>query len=152
MMTHETDNTQLTVSYELLLLLRWLIEHEEERVKKLVQKALQGGLHKQIQSFSLDKQDSEVTQELHYSVTDFFNLVELLLAESVSAQVEYDAKQKNLMPTVDQIDSTICDTDTVRSSLERAASVIAKNPDANAKDVLFQELLKNWKPNTKMVN
>jgi hypothetical protein len=56
------------------------------------------------------------------------------------------------MPAIDQIDSSICDEDTVRSSLEKATMTIAANPGADPKDTLFQELLKNWKPSTKVIN
>ena len=54
-----------------------------------------------------------------------------------------------LMPSLDQIDSMACDTATVRSSLQKATSKLRINPEANPQDLLFKEILKQWKPQKK---
>lgn len=147
MKTNETENNQLTVSHELLLLLRWLVSNEEERLKKIVNKALNAGLHQELQKISFTKK--ELAEEIQYSITDFFNLLEILLIEGINEQVVRNAKENNLMSALDHIDSTICDEITVRSSLEKATNKIAHNPNANPKEILYTELLKFWKPTNK---
>ena len=56
------------------------------------------------------------------------------------------------MPTIDHIDSTICDDATVRSSVEKATAKSEQHPKANAQELLFKELLKRWKPSKNMMN
>jgi hypothetical protein len=154
MMNHEENNTQLTISHELLLLLRWLITHEEERIKKLVQRAINTGLHMELHDCNRQyTSESSEWQELQHSVEDFFTMLEVLLAETVNDKINCNAQHDQLTPALDQIDSTMCDTNTVRSSLEKASVQFAKNPEKNnAKEILFHELLKNWKPTTKIMN
>ena len=42
---------QFVISYELLCLLRWLLEHDVEKLKKMVSKALAPGLKEDIKQF-----------------------------------------------------------------------------------------------------
>jgi hypothetical protein len=59
------------------------------------------------------------------------------------------AVEKNLMPAIDHIDATLCDTDTVRTSIEKATAKIEINSKDNPQEILFRELLKRWKPPAK---
>jgi hypothetical protein len=145
-MIHELDN-QFTISHELLILLRWLILHDEERLRKMVTKALASGLHEELQKIN----SVPPTQEVQYSITDFFVMLEVLLIDAISEQVNKDAKGQNLMPAIDQIDSTLCDKEIVQFSLEKATTKMAHNPNANPREILYQELLKNWKPHNKSI-
>lgn len=149
MTKHDVESGQLTISHELLLLLRWLVTHDEEKLKKIINKALSNGLQRELQHVDSIKADAETEQEMHYSVTDFFALMEILLAEGMNQQLTNEAKQQNLMTTLEHIDSTICDDETVRMSLEKATVKIADNPHDNPKDVLYTEILKRWKPHNK---
>jgi hypothetical protein len=72
--------------------------------------------------------------------------LETLLLETISEHVKEKARQQKLLPALDQIDTNQCDNSTVRSSLEKATSTFAHNPDTNVKELLFKELLKRWKP------
>ncbi|HRN77894.1 MAG TPA: hypothetical protein PLU71_01525 [Candidatus Dependentiae bacterium] len=142
-------HAQFTLSYELLCLLRWLIDHDAEKLKKVIKKAISSEQFcqeiKQLDDINLAAQ----AEDMQHSIIDFFGMLEALLLESMHEQVEKRARQKNLMPAVEQIDSTICDDATVRFSLEKTTSKIEKNPNINAKEQLFKELLKRWKPHKK---
>src|SRR3972149_2629664 len=109
-MTHNDgfsgENSQFVLSYELLCLLRWFVDHDADKLKKLITKA-------------------------------------------INEQAVKKAVEKNLMPAIDQIDSTICDDATVRFSIEKAATKIDHNPMENPKELLFKELLKRWKQSNK---
>ncbi|HXW86229.1 MAG TPA: hypothetical protein VEK38_02700 [Candidatus Bathyarchaeia archaeon] len=142
-----SHNAQLAISYELLCLLSWLTDHDSEKLKKLITKALASGLQKKIQQI-----DHHNQEELYHSIIDFFNLLESLLDNAIKEQIVQQAKEKKLLPAIDQIDTTICTDAIVQSSLEKATVTMEDNPEKNPKEVLFNELLKRWKPHNKYVN
>jgi hypothetical protein len=146
---------QFVISYELLCLLRWLIENDVEKIRKMVSKALASGLKDDIKQFERlgdVNADPVMIEEIQHSIIEFFHMLEILLLESIKEQAVQRAVEKNLMETVDHIDSTICDDATVRSSVEKATAKSELQPKANAQDLLFKELLKRWKPSKNMMN
>ena len=147
--TPETDG-QFVLSYELINLLAWLMEHDSHKLKALITKALASGLKDRIRKEDtlVDRTSLEDIQE---SIIDFFGMLEALLLESLNEQAVQKALERDLMPSIDQIDSTMCDDATVRCSVEKATSDLDKHPQKNPKDLLFKELLKRWKPNKKNV-
>lgn len=151
MMNHEeNNNTHLTVSHELLLLLQWLITHEEKKLQNIIKKAMKSGLHLELDNHSKHKTDA-ISSNLSETVSDFFSLLEDCLTEVVDNNISHNQHQK-MVPALDKIDSTVCDSTIIQSSLEKASTEFAKNPERNAHEILFHELLKNWKPDTKIMN
>jgi uncharacterized membrane-anchored protein YjiN (DUF445 family) len=147
------DNAQFVLSYELLCFLRWLVYNDSDKLKKLITKALASGLKDDIDRIRGQKINDQMNEEVQHSILDFFNLLEMLLNESVNEQTVQRALSKNLMPAIDQIDSSICDDEVVRSSVEKVTTKIEHNPKANeqAKELLFKEVLKRWKPHNKNI-
>ncbi len=147
-------NDQFVLSYEMLCLLHWLVEHDADNLKQIIAKALSAGLKNKLHKLNTSSSGNLVMiDDIQQSIVDFFALLEALLLESINERVTQKAREENLIPAIDQIDSTLCDTATVRSSLEQATNTIEHNPDMNAKEQLFKELLKQWKPRNKtMVN
>lgn len=146
---------QFVISYELLCLLRWLLENDVEKLKKMVFKALATGLREDIKQFELlgdVSADPAMVEEVQHSIIEFFSMLEMLIAESIKEQAVQRAVEKNLMPTIDQIDSTLCDDDTVRSSVEKTVARSEQHPKENPQNVLYKELLKRWKPSKNMMN
>ena len=123
------------------------MEHGSPELKQLVGKALAAGLRERMHYADAEVHMAE--EEMQDAIVDFFSILEGLLIETVNEQAMLKAHEKNLVPALEHIDSTICDTATVRSSLEKATNKMSKNPDANAQQLLFEELLKRWKPNKK---
>ncbi len=144
------NNTQFVLSYEILCLLRWLVEHDPEKLKKLVAKAVASGLLDEIHE-AREAQSDEQMEDIQYSILEFFSLLDVLIAQSINEQTVQRAMEKNLMPAIDQIDSNICDDETVRSSVEKATAKAGHNSKENPKDLLFKELLKRWKPHDKNI-
>ncbi len=144
------NNTQFVLSYELLCLLRWLIEHDADKLKKIIAKAVASGLHEEMQRTD-NTSELNLSEDMQHSIIDFFELLEDLLFDTVNEHVVQKAKEKNLFPTIDQIDSTICDDATVRFSVEKVTKKIDHNPNTNAKEQLFKELLKRWNPHNKNI-
>lgn len=146
---------QFVISYELLCLLRWLLEHDVEKLKKMVFKALATGLKDDIKLFEQlgdVNADPAMIEEVQHSIIEFFSMLETLLLESIKEQAVQKAVEKKLMPTIDHIDSTICNDDIVRSSVEKATEKSELYPKENAQDLLYKELLKRWKPSKNMMN
>lgn len=143
------NDNQLTVSYELLYLVQWLLENESGALKKLINHALENGLKQDLQTAV--NSELKNTEDIQYSIVDFLALLETLLHENVSEQNMKRIMEKNLMPAIDNIDSKECDKATVDFSVEKATSKIENNPEENPQEILFQELLKCWKPNKKTI-
>ncbi|HZW61436.1 MAG TPA: hypothetical protein VFF04_04365 [Candidatus Babeliales bacterium] len=144
------NTNQFVLSYELLSLLQWMVEHDAQTLKNLIAHALKAGLKQEIQRSDL-KNTTQTLEGAQYSVLEFFSLLEALIAETINEHAVQSALEKNLMPAIDQIDSTHCDDATVRRSIEKATAKLEHNPHDNPHDILFKELLKRWKPSKKTV-
>lgn len=142
------NNNQLTISYELLYLMQWLLENEPERLKKLIVQALHKGLKEEMLAASKNK-NLTTDEDLQYSVVDFLTLLESLLHEAINEQALKKLTEKKLLPALDHIDKTVCDDSYIQFSIEKASSKLEHNPQQNPQEVLFKELLKCWKPNKK---
>ncbi len=140
----DTPPEQLTLSYELLYLLQWLIEHEQETLKVLIQEAVR---HQRNATY-LQKEHVYVAhdEELQQNIVDFFELMDVLLYETLEEESIHKAVQMNLMPSLNHIDSAACDTDTIQSSVDEVTAHLDAHPEQNAKDTLYKELLKQWEP------
>lgn len=139
------SSSQFALSYELLHLLQWLTRNDADKLKKIIAKAIAQGLHEEIQKVD-NMSDSNLLQDMQHSMIDFFELLDELLLDAMAERTEKKAREKNLLPTIDLIDSTFCDDETVRSSIEKTTKKLDHHPNINAQEQLFKELLKKWKP------
>jgi hypothetical protein len=142
------NNSQFALSYELLHLLRWLGQHDTDKLKKIISKAVAHGLHDSIQKATTIS-DPNILEEMHHGIVDFFELLEMLLSDAINVHMEQKAREKNLLPTIDHFDSSLLDNETLRSSIENTTKKLDHNPHMNAKEQLCKEFLKQWKPITK---
>src|SRR5207253_161751 len=107
-MTQEPfNNNQFVISYELLELFKWMLENEQDTLRKLIIKALYNGLNKKINCYSPSK--SENQDELQQSIIDFFALLDTLLYDAISETEVKQIVERNLIPAIDNIDSSMCD-------------------------------------------
>ncbi len=146
----DIDN-QCELSYELLFLLKWLVEHETPMLKKIIVRALNSGLREELGQSDrlLNNISSDAIQN---SIVDFLDLFDGLLHETISEGSLKKALEQNLMPAINKIDSNICDKVTVQCSLDKATDHLENHPNANAKELLFKEILKRWKPQKKKMH
>ena len=143
------DNNQFVVSYELLQLLQWLIDYEQESIKKLITRSLHNGLQNQLNSPLRDLRNPHNIEELQQNVVDFFALFEAMMLEIVNEDEVTNVLQRTMLPAIDHIDSSMCDNNTVAVSIAKARSAMENKTGENPKDVLCKELLKRWKPSKK---
>jgi len=145
---HESDNaSQFLISFELLTLLAWLIEHDADKLQKIVDKALAAGLGQKLRRSDHIEQDKvEITEQARYNIVEFFGLLETILSTALHKATFKCVTEKNLLPALDQIDSTVCDQETIRDSLEKTATKLQNHPSDNPTQILFEEILRSWKP------
>jgi hypothetical protein len=140
---------QFTISHEVIAFLRWLIVHHPDELKSLAKKSLHDGFWAHITKYdttSADDQDIEKDKDTQATLLDFFGMIEILLLEAIEEYMAKQAKQTQLQPTLDQIDTAFCDTITVKSSLEHVTKTYAADSNISARELLFRELLKQWRP------
>jgi hypothetical protein len=147
------EQTQFVISYELLCLLHWIVEHDYEKLKKIITKSLSSGLKEELNRISQrpNTLSEEEAHEMQQSIIDFFALLEGALVDSLHDHALQKAMEKKLMPAIEHIDMAICDDATVRSSLEHASTKIEHASIDHAQEVLFKELLRRWKPSKKHI-
>lgn len=144
--SHDQESNQFALSYEVLCLLQWLIDTKAEKLKQMIAQGFKDGQlrHKMAANAKND--------EAQYSLIEFFSLLEELLIEVSGEQAVQKAIEKNLMPAIDQIDATICNDETVQMSIARATAKMERRPHENPKELLFKEILKQWKPDKKKLS
>ena len=144
------SNGQFVLSYELLCLFRWLAENHADDLKPIIAKALAAGLQDELNAIDRTETLPEI-EDVQFSIVDFFSLLENILLDGMDEAVDQQAQEQDLLPSIDKIDTTVCDNETVRFSLEKATSLMKDDPSINAKKALFEELLKRWNPQNKSV-
>lgn len=140
-MNFKNNDDHFIISQELIIVMQKIIEQYSDELKEIVKKA--ATKHQNDQPFD--------AQEAQETILDFLSLFEVLLYETTDEQKVNVQLQKQLMPSIKQIDLTSCDSDIVDSSVENASQKIEDNPKANPQEVLFKELLKQWKPSKETV-
>ena len=98
-------NTQFALSYELLHLLRWLEQHDIEKLKKMISKAVVHGLHDEIQKTNGRRINQNSLEEMHYGIVDFFELMDVLLSDALNEHSEKKARENNLLSISDYFDA-----------------------------------------------
>jgi hypothetical protein len=147
-----SSTNQFVISYELMCLLRWLIENESEKIQKIVSKSVAEGLQEELQKIDTMSDLSIVAEGVQEHIIEFLSMLETFLFEAINKEVEKTAREKKLMPAIEKIDTNVCDNEIVRSSIEKTTKTLSLNPDINPKEQLFKEILKRWKPHNKNLN
>ncbi|MCX5924729.1 MAG: hypothetical protein NT124_00320 [Candidatus Dependentiae bacterium] len=146
---NKNHSGQFTISYELLCLLRWIVEHDTNGLKNIVTTAMRDGLHTELQKIDTISDLNLTASGIEETVSDFAKILELLLLDAMDEEMVRKAEQKKLMTDINKIDVTLCDDDTVRISLEKTTTKIEHNPKVNPKEQLYKEILKQWQPQNK---
>lgn len=138
------DRYQFVISYELLMLLDWLIEHEHESLKALIKRAVDQGFPQR----GVRKMHAN-PEELQQNIVEFFDLLDSLLCQTINEDEAENALQRSLVPAINNIDSTMYDSGAFMTSVAKATAAAERSKGMSAKEVLCKELLKRWKPHKK---
>lgn len=144
------EDGQLVVSPELLVFLQWLVQNEPAALKKLITRALRQGI---LSKNAAEKTLADSVANMQEIVTDFFSMVDLLVADAQSNKKRVPALKAPhpVSKAADQVDSSACDDETVAFSVARTAQALKRNTKLDARETLYKELLKNWSPRDKNV-
>lgn len=141
----EYENIQLSV--ELIRLLQWMLEHEHDTLKEIIARAkAKHSTQSLLEALQNPIFNSEESIKEH--IIHFFSSLDALIAES--SEEEQESKQimhRFLVPSLKQIDSSICDIDTINRSAEQARNAIETGIASNSKEALCREIMKQWNPN-----
>ena len=140
-----SDNAYFVVSHELIVLLQWLIEHEQESLKKIIARALPHGLEAALQATQSSQHQPLNQDELQQNVVDFFSLLETLMYETSNENEVNTILQRAKIPAIQHINANQCDKQAIAISIAKATQA-AENHKENPKEVLCREFLRRWKP------
>lgn len=139
----------LSLSFELIYLMGWLLKHEKGMLNSLIKHALKNGLAQDLEKVNFDEH-GEVSQELQSIILEFLGFLERSLAKNLDAS--HDETHHSDQGVKQQ------DTQEIKLRLQRAKQLLTKelssrnqtNDSKQAskeprKDMLDQ-VLKTWKP------
>lgn len=144
-MARNTDGGQFMISYELLRLIQWLIEHDQDGLKRLIEHAFENGLAQDITELHYFGETRGVN-ELQQNVVEFFAVLESLLTETIQEDTAQDALERSRIPAITQVDTHHCDSGIMAASIAKATAALDANGYENGKEIFCRELLKRWKP------
>lgn len=153
-------DSSISLSFELILLLGWLQKHEKPVLDAVVKQALKNGFLQyleQTQNNDIQKQRSD---SLYAAILEFLLHLETALAKNLNTIYLDEATTNALSPALKKIDFGNMNLKSVWLSMQQAKeklanknSQIAHEQDEFASEqasaVLFEKLLKNWKPTKK---
>lgn len=147
-------NTNISLSFELILLARWLMKHEKQQMSALIKQALENGFMQELESKS-HKTYTQIADKFYENILEFLIFLEDALIENL-AEFNLDEITNNAMiPLIKKLDISSVDIKTLWDSMQQAKRKISKEDNVQehperVDEVLFEHILKNWKPNKKL--
>lgn len=168
-------SAQISLSFELISLLNWLLRHEKVTLNTMLKQALEHGFAEELERVDAASMAAAESEELYSTVLDFLEYLEQSLVKNLES-IHVDNKTKDaIMPTLQKLEADSLDHKTLWLSMQQTkarmlkakqlitqqqppkaakteSSGEAKNSHTeHANKILFEQLLKNWKPNNKDV-
>lgn len=135
----------MVVSQELLMLLESIMVNHTDELKRFIAHALaQQGTTSRETPVMVQSHD-----DAHEQIVNFLSLLEMLMYEVKTDSSVQAIVQRHQMPSIQHIDHSDCDDETIASSVIKANSTLEKHPGMNPQEVLYKELLRRWKPSKK---
>ena len=98
-------STNLSVSFELICLMGWLLKKDRAALQQLIQKALAGGVSESIAQLH-ETRPAELSDSMAKTVAEFFVYIESMLVQGVPVARGGYVLGANLTPEVKKIDQT----------------------------------------------
>jgi hypothetical protein len=149
-------DSSLSLSFELVYLMSWLLKNEKTMLNNLVKHAIKNGFDrdvKQLKSVDFTK----ISDQFYHTILDFLLYLEEALKKDLN-KIKLDKQtEKIIFPIVKNINQKALNTDTIKRSLQQTKAHFA-NKNGNdkttgnnkqaqeAREILFKHVLKNWKP------
>lgn len=143
-------DVDISISLELLVLLEWIVKNEKNVIDNTVRHALKNGLIQKLNQIP-EKPDIDMIEKFYPTVINFLIAMENSLIEQLSKEQENALTPQEIMPLLKKINLSDINLKTIYQSTSEANKKIKnrKNDTLNSQQILFQQLLKNWKPGKK---
>lgn len=148
-------NTSLSLSFELIYLLGWLLKHERNALDSLIKQAVKNGLAVDLDKIAIDDQD-KMSEQLYGTVLDFLVYLEDTLVQNLDGIHTNNAPHQLLHPALSKFMNNSLDIQTIKLSIQQAREKLQHKTNNNTqsknetieegKSILFEQLLKNWNP------
>ncbi len=162
--------TQISLSLELVCLVGWLLKHEKTLLNNIVKQAIEHGFVDELATIESDE-SQQTTDHLYNTIVDFLEFLEQSLLKNLES-VHLDQKVKDsILPMLQKLEAGSMDFKTVWLSMQQTKTrinkaqkairttkpiqaiprdvVVADEREKDPMDVLFEQLIKNWKPSNK---
>ncbi|MFH0898965.1 MAG: hypothetical protein V1855_05275 [bacterium] len=150
-------NTSLSLSLELICLIAWLLKHEKSKLNVLIKRAIKNGLIQELDK--LEKRDFlKASEELHMTVLDFLMFLEDSLIENLKTSHLDIKTERTLIPPLKNMEEDALPAQTIQLSIKEAKDQLIQEKQTDptvsedvdhVKQVLFEQIIKNWKPSNK---
>ncbi len=147
-------NANISLSFELILLLNWLLKHEKAQLNNLVKDALEKGFMQEIETIAPDDYH-QLADHFYSNILDFLLFFEESLLNNLETITIDEATNNAILPLIKKIDFENLDAKTLWLSMQETKKKISKSRTGaeqgseKINNLLFERLLKNWKPNKK---
>jgi len=139
-------SSHFTLSFELVLLMNWLLKNGKKEVAALVRFAIKNGFISLLEKAN-EAEHLKNLEDLPNTVLDFIMLLEDSLIDALEEiELESSAKEK-LVPTIKKLDLQKIDIKTLWLSMQQTKSSLFLNAKGGSPQKIFYEkILKNWTP------
>lgn len=141
------ESSDIVLSFELFVLINWLVQNERPMLNNLIKHALKNGLAEEFEKISgLDT--IEVNEQFYTTVISFLLFMEDGLVQNLS-KIKIDKNSKDdIFPVLNKIDMKNINIKPIFSGTKHSATANGNNRNTEeSKNILFHQILKNWKPN-----
>ncbi len=138
------EGSDIVLSFELLVLINWLMQNERPMLNNLIKHALKNGLAEEFEKISgID--NIEVNEQFYTTVISFLLFMEDGLVQNLS-KIKIDKNSKDdIFPVLNKIDMKNINIKPIFSGAKHSST--ANSDTEESKNILFHQILKNWKPN-----
>lgn len=147
-------SASLSLSFELICLMGWLLKHEKTTLNALVQQAMKNGLGQALKEINPDEY-AKLSEELHATILDFLFYLEETLAYNLdkteNSEEEKIVITQKIAHPLKKLNYENIDHQTLKMSVRQAKAELSEkkseslDPD-QARQLLYEHIMKNWKP------
>jgi hypothetical protein len=155
----------LSLSFELIYLMGWLLKHEKGMLNSLIKHAIKNGLAQDLEKVAHETPGlGESSKELQSIILDFLSYLERSLAKNLDAShdllahADHKAEGSDIKLRLQRAKQLLSKELEATKQQENAADVVeteevpvkkakSKKSSKQSRQAVFDQILKTWKPN-----
>jgi hypothetical protein len=141
-------DVDISISLELLILLDWLINNDKNSLDNIVKNAVGNGLSQKL-NLKVDINNPDLLEQFYPTIIDFLLMLENSLVESLAEEQQQALNSREILPVLRKLSLKDINLETLYLSTKQANKKLKnhKHTTENTQKILFEQILKNWKPN-----